>query len=494
MPVILAASPNVVISEVSPEGSSASHEFIELYNNSQGDVSLDGWTIQIRSASNSLNRTISLSNQLEGQGYGLLASTSHLEACSVSDFACFSSSMATTGGHVFLLDGAGELVDKLGWGSAVSPEQIAAPAPQLSMSVVRRPLTNNATLLQDTDNNSIDFISASSSPTAGGVYDATTAVDLCPNLVGMQETIPSGYELAGDICQEIPVVEPEATCLGVYVSEIVPNPSGDDTGNEFIELYNETSNPVDLTGCTLRVGATTQALSGLIEPGYRAFYGLILPNAAGGQVHFTTRHNMSIVTYPADMSDDESYGVINGVWLQGLVPTPNAVNLAVGSATETPVVEGEELAACAPGKYRSPETNRCRNIEVEAGLMACDSGQERNPETNRCRKVAPATTSLAPCAADQVRNPETNRCRKIDAVESTAKPCPEGQERNAETNRCRKVASAKTTNPLANPAKASTKPVSYYVLGIVAALGIAYAGYEYRQSIYNFFSRLRQRV
>jgi hypothetical protein len=67
---------------------------------------------------------------------------------------------------------------------------------------------------------------------------------------------------------------------------------------------------------------------------------------------------------------------------------------------------------CEPGKYRNPETGRCRSVETADVLTPCKEGQYRSPETNRCRSVASAASTPAPCQPNQERNPETNRCRK----------------------------------------------------------------------------------
>ncbi|MCL2371178.1 hypothetical protein FWC63_00315 [Candidatus Saccharibacteria bacterium] len=50
------------------------------------------------------------------------------------------------------------------------------------------------------------------------------------------------------------------------------------------------------------------------------------------------------------------------------------------------------LADCGPGRYRNPETNRCRNIPTEPEVKPCAEGYERNPETNRCRRIREQTS------------------------------------------------------------------------------------------------------
>lgn len=470
MPPAAAVSPNIVISEVVPDGSSATQEFVELYNNSTADVSLEGWTIQLRSATGAINRTLTLDNVLRGHDYALLASTAYTAPCAAADFPCFTANMSAAGGHVLLIDNTGATVDKLGWGTANAAEGTAALVPAFFMASLNRKSASIG-VLQDTDSNFDDFVSGVHTATGGGVYELPPPViDVCLNLEGVQETLPVGYELVAGNCQVIVGSEPEIApnCQGVSISEILPNPAGDDGGQEYIELFNETSALVDLTGCILKVGSQQQVLSGSIEPGYKVFYGLTLPNSAGGQVMFITNTYAVSVTYPANMGDDQAYGYIDGEWQDGLTPTPGAANVLPADTPTDNSDSGEELASCGPGKYRSPETNRCRNASTAAlTLVACGPGETRNPETNRCKK----TTSSA----------------------STLTPCQPGQERSPETNRCRKVASAKTTNPLSNPASTAKKPVSYYVIAVVAALAVAYAIFEYRSQIRNFVVRLRRK-
>lgn len=471
MPRAAAVSPNVVISEVAPDGSSPTQEFVELYNNSTTDVSLEGWMIQLRSATGAINRTLTLDNVLRGHDYALLASTAYTTACAAADFPCFTANMSAAGGHVLLIDNTGETVDKLGWGTANAAESTAALVPAFFMASLNR-RSASIGVLQDTDNNINDFVSGVHTATGGGVYELPPlVVDVCLNLEGVQETLPLGYELVAGNCQVIVGPEPEITpsCQGVSISEILPNPAGDDDGQEYIELFNETSALVDLTGCILKVGSQQQVLSGSIEPGYKVFYGLTLPNSAGGQVLFVTNTFTVSVTYPAGMGDDEAYGYIDGEWQDGLAPTPGAANvLSADTPTENSASE-EELASCGPGKYRSPETNRCRNASTAAlTLVACGPGETRNPETNRCRKTVSSTSALTPCQAGQERSPETNRCRKVAAV--------------------------KTTNPLTSPASGARKPISYYVIGVVATLAAGYTIYEYRSQIRNFVVRLRRKA
>lgn len=462
-----AASPDIVISEVAIESLSLSHEFIEIYNNSAQDVSLDGWSIQIRSASGSLSRTISMSRTVRPNQYALVASTAHPSLCPVSDFTCFSAVMTPTGGTVQIVNATNQVIDSLGWGTATVGEGVIAPEPWLTVLSLQRKVIATS-ILQDTDNNSNDFIVGEQNPLYGGLY--------------VPVVVPPPIET--------PSPPASTPCAQLQITEIVPNPSGDDSGHEFVELYNATSAPISLTDCSLRVGSNSMLLSGYIDPGHHVYYGLTLPNSSGGTVELMSGAAVLVgITYPPNMKDDESYGIVYGQWLGGLAPSPGATNTQPTNAV-TSTSEADAPITCPPGKYRNPDTNRCRNIEVASPLTPCRADQVRSSETNRCRAASSATTQT-PCQPGETRNPDTNRCRKV-ATATTQTPCKPGQERSPDTNRCRKIAEPKSNNPISTPAN-TARPISFYALGIVALLAVAYGLYEYRDVVRKGILRLQHK-
>ncbi|MCA9342726.1 hypothetical protein KC950_01785, partial [Candidatus Saccharibacteria bacterium] len=305
----------------------------------------------------------------------------------------------------------------------------------------------------------------------------------------IQSDVPEGYENDGENC--LPVkAEQTQECEGLALSEILPNPEGADTGSEYIELYNSTGQTISLKGCSLKVGSTAKNLEGEVKPGYTAFYGLVLPNAAGGQVEFITSTTEEVVIYPANLDDNEAWALVDGAWQITNQPTPGEANKP--SISLQGVANEAGLEPCPEGKYRNPATNRCKTIETDEGLKPCAPDQYRNPETNRCKKKADTVTALKPCDLGQYRNPETNRCRKISSDGSDLKPCDEGEERNAETNRCRKVAGVSTDVP--SDVDGSSSNVNLILIGLFAATAVIYGIYEYRDSIGNVFARLKTKV
>lgn len=147
--------------------------------------------------------------------------------------------------------------------------------------------------------------------------------------------------------------------------------------------------------------------------------------------------------------------------------------------------DDEELPACPAGKYRNPETNRCRNIESDTGLKPCAADQIRNPETNRCRSIFASDSGLTPCKPGQTRNPDTNRCRSNASAAGVLKACAANQERNPETNRCRKKATSQTASTEVKDIESKMQADrGGWLLAGTAGIGLAsYGMAEWREEI-----------
>ena len=486
-----------------PYGDGHIQEYVTLFNGGDTEVSLEGWAIEYAK-----NPTAELASTFchaaSWSGFSGVTVTSVnlggvLTASGVSSPIRLQLNDSGSGSLRLINASNPEQVivhDLIGWGNdAPCAEGTTATTPTRNRSLLRY-LACETDAPIDTDDNAKDL---------GHVQVAA------PGQINSEYNVTCGSDT------------PDSSCEGVVITEILPNPAGADTGNEFIELYNPSDSEKVLDGCMLYIsGATktftfpTNTLLAAME--YRAFYdgttGLTLPNANGGEVVLVAGNTEYPYTYPQNMKSGESWAIIEGTWQATNNPTPHAPN---EPTTVDPGNEGG-LADCGPGRYRHPETNRCRNIVSTAGtlqpceegkernpatnrcrsiiatlasLIPCKPGQERNPATNRCRSVLSSSTSLVPCKPGQERNPATNRCRSIASASSTLKPCAEGQERNPETNRCRKVASQ-----LANASHDqddSKSDINYGLLGLAGITAVGYGAYEYRNDLRAKFLRVKAR-
>lgn len=311
--------------------------------------------------------------------------------------------------------------------------------------------------------------------------------DVCPNITDIQLMLPSGYKLDEGQC----VLD----LLPLQLTEILPNITGSDTGNELIEIYNPTDRIADLGLYVLHVGLDNEKsyqfpAGSHIGPGeYVVFRDtqmkFNLVNTAG---RVTLAGNDGAMVSQTDAyanpGDDESWALINGVWQYTDQPTPGRANM-VSIHTDEEVTPPSSPTPCAEGKYRNPLTGRCRNIESDASVLAsCDEGYYRNPETGRCRKIT-TTGSLAACKDGQYRSEETNRCRNISTASTELSPCKDGQERSLETNRCRNVTSSMPAAGFAvEPVKQDAKAfIGWWALGIVTLFALGYGVWEWRHEV-----------
>lgn len=492
---------------------------------------------------------------LSARSYGSIVTTGYVLPGGLSPDGIFSGSgMALSGGHVKLLDANGDILDAIGWGTATFAEgyvSVINPAPSApTTSQVLSRINLTLTELQDTDNNRADFELKTPGMRTGGIYEVRIPVDLCGNLSDIQEVMPDGFgydeagnceSLSADQCLNIDLVQlavpdtllrdTDSNCYAdvcpnrdglqrgipdgftlkdeqcveleqrpLWLSEILPNVDGSDTGYEFIELYNPNSEPVDLEGYMLQIGKNLETSyvvdSGTIPAhGYVVFYDDEL-----GFTLLNTTSNLRLIAPAGDVvseagysepKDDESWALIGGEWRYTNRPTPLAENLPY--YIEEGRVEGvSSVSACPAGKYRHPITNRCRNIETDTTmLVACDADEYRNPETNRCRKIASLAATLVPCNEGYERNLETNRCRKVDAVSSLA-ACQVGYERNPETNRCRKSNASAVTKPAVVPLH-DEQPMLKNALIITVGVGaVGYGLYEWRSELRGALRKVTQ--
>lgn len=104
-----ASSGDVIMNEIAWMGTTVSYhdEWIELYNNTSSDLSLDGWTLSSTDGSPS----ISLSGTIPAKGYFLLERTDDNTVSQVQADLIYSGSLSNSGEVLELRDNQGNLID-----------------------------------------------------------------------------------------------------------------------------------------------------------------------------------------------------------------------------------------------------------------------------------------------------------------------------------------------------------------------------------------------
>ncbi len=289
-----------------------------------------------------------------------------------------------------------------------------------------------------------------------------------------------------------------------YASDCGPHDTSVLCG-DYIKLHNPYGQAISLDDFALRTNSSsssrtssnTFSLDGIVIPA--GGYQTVWQTDAGTRISLTNsggyvwlEDTWGIQTYAPEVRYESAGSAQQGFawaqkddssWAWTGSPQPLGANVfpVVLAATDN------VLAECPAGKYRNPETNRCRTIEEAVNaLAACPEGQYRNPDTNRCKATTTtASASLTPCKEGQERNPATNRCRSIASAVAELIPCDEGYERNPATNRCRKSIPLTTAASVAQAAQApgANNNALPWVIGVAAVGALGYGLYEWRHEL-----------
>jgi hypothetical protein len=163
----ISVADHIVISEIKTIGETTTDEFIELYNPTEQDISLFGYSLYKFTANSTSTENKKLlvafnsSSTIYAYGHFLI---SHRDSFVNSDIYYVTSTMSVSDNNTILLQNEhGNIVDLVGFGNATAVEGIAAQKPTQQKSIERLPggIRGNGI---DTDNNNNDFIRVLPSP------------------------------------------------------------------------------------------------------------------------------------------------------------------------------------------------------------------------------------------------------------------------------------------------------------------------------------------
>lgn len=288
----------MLITEVQTgSSSSSSEEFVEIYNSSDSDIDVSGWSMYYKSATGSswTKKATVVSGSLKARGYWLFAAN-------LTGDTSFSSGLSGTGGNLQIKDKLGNIVDQFGWGSANASLGTPATVSGGGQSMYR--LYDFETLnYLNTDNNFADF----------DIADQPTPSKVPQIELAEVDTEPLAY----------PSME---------LSELFPDPESPlvDSSDEFIEIFNPSSDEVDLSGWVVKDESGASFLikdRSVPARSWLAIYAkdskLTLNNT--GDVVQLVDPNGKIQDESADYGNAEpglSWSKIDGVWQWAVAATP----------------------------------------------------------------------------------------------------------------------------------------------------------------------------
>jgi hypothetical protein len=254
---------HVVISEVRFHGSGGPNdEFVEIFNPTGSEVNLNGWKLD----ANSSNRYTFTSDFLLQPGQHFLLAQSGFDDGIEVD-AIYLQAIADDGG-IALIDQGGNIVDQVGLSTTkyFETNPLLPLTANIDQSYDRDSI--NTDICKDTDDNSVDFFLRSPS-------DPQNSRDpLDPPICGNPTATATGTATATSTATATGTAT--ATAIGpsgVIINEVAwSGTSASTTDDEWIELYNPSSLPVDITGWHLygddnvvnKVGSPNITLKGTI--------------------------------------------------------------------------------------------------------------------------------------------------------------------------------------------------------------------------------------
>ena len=166
---------SLVISELATGGpASGTDEFVELYNRTAVPLEVGGVTLAYRSASGAtytVRATLGATVVIPAYSYFLLGSGGYVGSVTPDMPSAWGSGFSVIGGHVQIAR-ATEIIDTIGWHTAIAPEGTSVTAPSIdgTWSCERRAyatsnvgsMTSGADALHgngsDSNDNGVDFI------------------------------------------------------------------------------------------------------------------------------------------------------------------------------------------------------------------------------------------------------------------------------------------------------------------------------------------------
>lgn len=329
-------------------------EFVVLQNNTAAAISnLSSYWLTAYNNVNALATGVSSSSQqlptaslLPGQT--LLLSAEPMQTCGASVAGKLSLSLSDSGGFVQVsqsaLAAAGSVQqtpgDAVSWSSGANGKIQTVPSSSKdSRAVYYRYFNGNSFVWQQASLDQNDFCQLRVL-VVGGLGSSSAVTPLTLAATSPPATILE-TEAAADADQ--PAVQLPAADIGLdapQLSELLPNPrgAGNDTTDEFIELYNPNAQPFDLTGFTLLTGLTTTHSyvfpAGTVLPatGFQAFYSeetkLSLSNTASQVTLLDPFGNVLSTAEPYNKAKDGlSWSSAKGKWYWTTQATPGASNV-----------------------------------------------------------------------------------------------------------------------------------------------------------------------
>ncbi|MFA5211491.1 MAG: lamin tail domain-containing protein [Patescibacteria group bacterium] len=341
-PVNIYKKSSVLINEIVSDPADDEVEFVELYNNTTEKINLNSWYLEDGSEGKTL-----LSGEIASHSYFVIENPK--------------GKLNNSGDLVVLFAPDNLEIDKMVFGD-FDDGNLAdnSPAPKDPWSLIRK-IEN-----LDSDNDFYDFV-------------------LTNTITKGQKNILSGGENDEKISEKT---------FDIIINEIFPNPKGDDSKDEFIELKNEGETTVNLDGWSLSDSSKTKYKINNLSLKPNEFYVLkreqskiALNNGGGDEVKlfFSDGSLIQSIKYIDSAEDDLSFALNqNGIFVWTSEITPGTENIIKGKSgapvisidVDTEVIVREEII------FDASDTFDPNNEKIEFNWNFGDGSESGGSVTN----------------------------------------------------------------------------------------------------------------
>jgi len=337
-------SAHLVISEIQTTGGTGytTDEFVELYNPTETDVGLAGWKLTKKTAAG--KEYVLVDNfgekSIKSHSFFLITHPSGYAGQTAPDLYYTTTNSISDNNTVILYDGAGQIVDKIGFGSTTDFEGETLGNPSGKKSVERKAKAESTVETmaeggsdyflgnaEDTDNNKNDFITRDNPEPQNSSSEPEYLTYKVPD--APQTPTDNGETKTDEQKNE----ETAAYSNKIIISEFFPNPAGSDDG-EFIELKNIGDTDIDLNGWKLGDNSLRKYImqSVIIKAGEflsidKKVSGVSLNNNGDAVKLYQPDDNLLAKVEYKTCQEGQSYNLINGQWVWSDEVTPGKENI-----------------------------------------------------------------------------------------------------------------------------------------------------------------------
>jgi hypothetical protein len=400
-----ASAPSLVISQL--KITSSNGQFITLYNTTNTAVDMSKYQLQYFNSYDlgkaTSSKLIALSGLLPPHGY-YMVNDSALLLCYQLTINSVSLGLSSTAGMVELLAFSQStpggsvtpiLQDYVAWsktaatGAQTLPVNLNAfllrqPVDSQNRPSISSPGSGSWQIVQPDAANACNLVTATGSAVASGQSQLLPATEPPATIVSL---VAEEASVTSSTTAVLPAVD--IGLMAPQITELLPNPdgTGNDTTDEFIELYNPNSVSFDLTGFSLQTGLTSYRIYNfpantlLPAKSFTVFNSeatsLSLSNT-GSQAKLLDPFGNTISTSDiyANAKDGQTWALANGKWYWTTTVTSGAANVI-----KQPVSKKTKAAAAKSTKKTKAGVKGAKTTKAAKPTTLASSYTEEEPPT-----------------------------------------------------------------------------------------------------------------